>query len=77
MKYAGYTRKQLRQIVKESRRTELGVDSILGDESKTADIIEALLDRITDLGLKSKIVEATVTPAKARKKVKAKFPTFD
>lgn len=88
MKYAGYTRKQLRTLIKASRKSGEGLDSLFEDAAITCDVIEALLKHLKELSppkekakvsgtAKAKAPKPkTKTKTRATKKV-VKFPTFD
>ncbi len=86
MKYGGYTAPQLRSIVKQSRQSEEGLDSIFGDGAVAPTIIRDLLNHLRDLKGKSAdaALKSTAKPAskqkatkqKRTKKVVARFPSF-
>jgi len=49
IKYAGYTYQELRTVLRIGEESETGLDSIFGDDAVAHNIVEALLDRITEL----------------------------
>lgn len=75
--YGGMKAKEIRSLVKSClREQDLGLDSILGDESKAAEIIRDLLDEVKRLKSELKGEDVKSKPKK-QKKSKAKFPKFD
>ncbi|SBV38241.1 hypothetical protein BN7874_072 [Phage NCTB] len=45
----GYSLEELRELVQNSRDSEMGIDDLVGDLAIGADIIEGLLDKIDNL----------------------------